>query len=231
MKLFKKTSIEYHLLNFSRNIDFLYQCRKKFIAIRKNNYREEICLSRQCEFLAGRICACQSLIKLDKQINMKQSWKQFFNYGELPLWPPGVVGSISHSEHYAIAICTRSDDRCVGVDIESIIKLKKAQLISTYVISKKDFQYAELFDEFNIFVTIVFSSKESIYKALPLHIQKLVNFHSTHIYSIDIKHSFIIFYLNINKLDLTKKIKVFFEWYNSNIITYCNFSIDGVFSS
>lgn len=70
--------------------------------------------ARQLEFAGGRECARRVLIALGREpVPIAQGAD-----GE-PLWPHGVVGSISHAERLCTAVGARASDvRAIGVDIE-----------------------------------------------------------------------------------------------------------------
>lgn len=82
-------------------------------------YRDEALLVRQAvakrqrEFLAGRWCARSALKKLGYEVGPILSETDGF-----PLWPAGVVGSISHNDHWSLAVVT-AGRRGIGVDIET----------------------------------------------------------------------------------------------------------------
>ncbi|MEI8635195.1 hypothetical protein P4S72_30355 [Vibrio sp. PP-XX7] len=59
-------------------------------------------LKRKCEFLAGRLCAKRAMAECG--INAETT----LGIGEHrePLWPEGVIGSISHCDTQAVAVVT-----------------------------------------------------------------------------------------------------------------------------
>jgi len=70
---------------------------------------------RQREFRAGRCCARRALAQLGVQACAISAGPD-----RAPVWPTGVVGSISHCEGYAVAVVARSETcRGIGVDVES----------------------------------------------------------------------------------------------------------------
>jgi 4'-phosphopantetheinyl transferase EntD len=81
---------------------------------------EEACLvhsvaKRRAEYRAGRLYARQALMQLGVGSCQILSYKE-----RDPIWPPGIIGSISHSDRAAIALVTASDSLGgLGVDIET----------------------------------------------------------------------------------------------------------------
>ena len=70
--------------------------------------------ARRMGFRAGRTCARSALRKLGIKAEAIPAAAD-----RRPLWPEGIVGSISHSDHFAAAICARTDDFVgLGIDIE-----------------------------------------------------------------------------------------------------------------
>lgn len=68
---------------------------------------------RRREFLAGRAAAAEALAHGD----MPRHSVSRTDRG-VPVWPPGVVGSISHSRTWAVAVVLDSGTAvCCGVDI------------------------------------------------------------------------------------------------------------------
>src|SRR5260370_8132884 len=69
---------------------------------------------RRREFAAGRTCARRALAALDVyDIAILRGTK-----GE-PLWPPGIVGSITHcADHCGAAVAPRQDVVSIGIDVQ-----------------------------------------------------------------------------------------------------------------
>src|SRR6185436_2072274 len=88
----------------------------------------------------------------------------------LPAWPPGVVGSITHGGGVACAAVARADRyRAVGVDIERVLEdSESAELwpsiahADELLLLKSALPYARLGQR----LSILFSCKESLFKAL-----------------------------------------------------------------
>jgi 4'-phosphopantetheinyl transferase EntD len=111
--------------------------------------------SRREDFAAGRAAARRALSKL--------------GFGEVaipsgprraPVWPKGVVGSISHSGGWAVAAVARTSElEALGVDIEVAAPLPAD--VEALVVGPDDRLGTE-----PLRATIAFSAKESVYKAL-----------------------------------------------------------------
>lgn len=80
--------------------------------------------SRRLEFLAGRECARRALAKIGVPPGPIP-----VGAGREPLWPAGVLGSITHDREWCLAVVARSGElRAVGIDIEEDVPLEAALL-------------------------------------------------------------------------------------------------------
>lgn len=69
--------------------------------------------SRRAEYSTGRFLAKRALGRLGIDTSA------ILSEGRRPIWPAGVVGSITHSRHYALAaVCPRAKFAGVGIDLE-----------------------------------------------------------------------------------------------------------------
>jgi 4'-phosphopantetheinyl transferase EntD len=107
---------------------------------------------RRREFVTARRCARQALSRLGFDEVAIRSGR-----GREPVWPPGVVGSITHCAGYrAAAVAHRSDLAAIGIDAEPHEPLPDgvAETVAT------PGELAAFADH-----RLLFSAKESIYKA------------------------------------------------------------------
>lgn len=113
---------------------------------------------RKAEHLAGRIAAAHAL--------PDYTVPGIGPSGE-PLWPEGVSGSITHSGTQAMAVAVRHPDALVGIDCEAILPDREAREIQDGII---DAQEAMCLTRsgypFALALTLAFSAKESLFKAL-----------------------------------------------------------------
>jgi len=119
---------------------------------------------RQAEFFAGRLCARAILENHghgDHVVAVGQHRE--------PLWPPGFTGSITHSGQYAAAIaCQGQDIAGIGIDIETIIASDTRQAMTELVVCAEELRYLRMCVgslEIDCLLTLVFSAKESFFKA------------------------------------------------------------------
>jgi enterobactin synthetase component D len=104
-----------------------------------------------------------------------------------PIWPDGVVGSITHTGDFAAAaVAWAADIAALGIDSEQIIDAAAADDIADICMVDE----AALFQaahgrSFCEFCTFVFSAKESVFKCLFPLTRKFLEFSDVRITSID----------------------------------------------
>ncbi|MBJ7224160.1 MULTISPECIES: 4'-phosphopantetheinyl transferase family protein [unclassified Brenneria] len=116
-----------------------------------------------------------------------------------PIWPINVSGSISHSSEKVI--CAENIKRIngsVGIDIEEQIPYKQAKELWCKIINSSEYDLlCQQQQPFERLLTIVFSAKESLFKALYPMLKNYFYFLDTQIIEIDMKK-------NTFKLELLK---------------------------
>lgn len=124
---------------------------------------ERACRRRQREFATGRACARQALLSLGAApVAIPKGEK-----GE-PVWPRGLVGSITHCRGLrAAAVARRDDVASIGIDAEVNAPLPKG--VFERVAFGEELRLADPVDlggaEPVRLDRLLFSAKESIYKA------------------------------------------------------------------
>ncbi|WP_218157843.1 4'-phosphopantetheinyl transferase [Pseudomonas sp. NFACC45] len=119
---------------------------------------------RQAEFLAGRICARAALHQLDGQICVPAIADD-----RAPVWPAHVSGSITHSTGRAAAIVARKDHwHGLGMDLENLLDPERAERLAGEILTPPELlrMAATPQDDRALLVTLTFSVKESLFKAL-----------------------------------------------------------------
>lgn len=114
--------------------------------------------SRQREYLAGRYCALKALKAIGKICTPPEQDLQ-----GAPCWPQGYVGSISHNHHHAMAaVALQQHHQTLGIDIETCFHAPELHA-DIFTRSEQD-RWSRDLDGW--LPTLVFSAKESLYKAL-----------------------------------------------------------------
>ena len=127
---------------------------------------------RQRDYLAGRACAQFLYAKY------RVPWDGLLTYPDThpqrgaPQWPEGFVGSISHSKDLAVACMYPGHEvRSVGLDTESIMSPARAEQLRSQILHPREDWVSSPLE-----LTLVFSLKESIYKALHPLLQRFIGF-------------------------------------------------------
>ncbi|AOE84341.1 4'-phosphopantetheinyl transferase [Pseudomonas sp. TCU-HL1] len=130
---------------------------------------------RQTEFLAGRLCARTALLALTGRPDVPALGED-----RAPVWPEGITGSISHNHGLATAlVASRTQWRGLGLDLEEPLATDRALRLAEEILTPAELnrldglapeQQAER-------ITLTFSLKESLFKALYPLAQKRFYFH------------------------------------------------------
>ena len=115
---------------------------------------------RRREFTAGRLCAREALSHLG--IN---NFPILVGKNREPIWPPDIIGSLSHCDDYCIAaVAKKGEIISIGVDVESSRALDD-EIIDIIATPREKEWLATLADnQQRYWSKIVFSIKESVYK-------------------------------------------------------------------
>lgn len=148
---------------------------------------------RQSEFLAGRYLALKALSKLGSKQTIVPVGRH-----RAPQWPKGIVGSISHTTDTACCVVSRFESHnYLGVDIERYLELNTATKIRCSIISEREMIVLDkLHMPFERSMTVVFSAKESLFKALYPKLGKYFDFLDVELVELDEEKK--IFSLEVN---------------------------------
>lgn len=128
-------------------------------------------LSKQQSFLLGRKAAFLALDKIGVSVPVLRG-----EFDE-PLWPKGVVGSISHSGEFAICVVTKDPSILgIGVDIECATKDFDPRIAKRICTPLEIKELPQKNDERADRLLKIFSAKESFYKAVFPRLRKFLGF-------------------------------------------------------
>lgn len=83
-----------------------------------------------------------------------------------PIWPAGIQASLSHSQQMAV-IAVSQEPMCIGIDIEQVMEAHTARETADLLMSDTERKRLEALPlPFPVAATLLFSFKESVYKAL-----------------------------------------------------------------
>ncbi|WP_416426435.1 4'-phosphopantetheinyl transferase superfamily protein [Pseudomonas sp. App30] len=116
---------------------------------------------RQAEFLAGRLCARSALQQLADIDHVPAIGED-----RAPIWPAGISGSITHGTGWAGAVVARSGVwQGLGLDMETLLGDDRAARLAGEILTPGELARMDP-AQLSLTVTLTFSIKESLFKAL-----------------------------------------------------------------
>ena len=131
-------------------------------------------VSRKRDYLMGRYCAKQALLNFGSPTANLTPGKN-----GCPIWPKGVIGSISHTNGMAVAVV--ADQQLysgIGVDMEKRVSENEANKIMPVIGAPEEWEIIthNFQGDIKTGFTVLFSAKESIYKALYPSVNDIFDF-------------------------------------------------------
>ena len=136
---------------------------------------------RQAEFLAGRFTVKQTL----NDLGVEEDEVPIGN-GRAPIWPDGIVASLTHTDTVAMCIAAPKHNlEFIGVDIENNFSSDSVREIKANIICAGEERLLQSVKRITMaqLLTIVFSAKESLFKALYYSVGSYFDFHSARVSS------------------------------------------------
>ncbi|MBA1201253.1 4'-phosphopantetheinyl transferase superfamily protein [Pseudomonas capeferrum] len=116
---------------------------------------------RQAEYLAGRVCARAAIRRLDGRDHVPTTHED-----RSPIWPAGVHGSITHGQGWAAAVVAAdSSGQGLGLDQETLLGDERAERLMGEILTPAEVLRLDR-EHLSLAVTLTFSLKESLFKAL-----------------------------------------------------------------
>lgn len=180
---------------------------------------ENSALKRQAEYLAGRHaarCCLQELGVGAKPVPIGDN--------RSPQWPEGTIGSITHSDNQAICIAKlRETGEFLGIDIENWLESSCAMKIRQIVLTPSDnLVLANHPLTERQLVTLLFSAKESIFKALYPFVNEYFGFDVVDVVEINLNQKYVNLMLNQTLSKSCRAglvLKVIFEFNKDYVLT------------
>lgn len=140
---------------------------------------------RKNEFLAGRWCSRAALRRCAPEL---AHCPIDIGPHRAPLWPVGIVGAITHTDGFAsVAVARTTEARGIGIDAEVVINNVVAMRIAHYIATEDELSAAMSAGGIGpgLALTIVFSAKETLFKALYPHVGRYFDFSAARLERID----------------------------------------------
>jgi enterobactin synthetase component D len=140
---------------------------------------------RKNEFLAGRWCSREALRRCAPEL---AHCPIGIGTHSAPLWPVGIVGAITHTHGFAsVAVARSAEARGIGLDAEVLIVNGIAMRIAHSIATKDELSAVMSAGDIGpeLALTIVFSAKETLFKALYPHVGRYFDFSVARLEHID----------------------------------------------
>ncbi|TYO64156.1 4'-phosphopantetheinyl transferase superfamily protein [Bradyrhizobium hipponense] len=143
---------------------------------------------RQHEFIIGRYCAYRAVLQIQPDFD----WRTPISRGPTgaPVWPVGIIGSITHTDGYvAAAAARRGCLDAIGIDSERILSAKVAREVSSLVVSESELDRIASKTELDRIkaLTLCFSAKESLFKCLHPLIDQYFDYLDAEVVSVQVE--------------------------------------------
>ena len=145
----------------------------------ENYFSQLSSVSRKEHYRSGRICAGEVLSKLG---TLGQPVLRDPQTRE-PLWPEGISGTITHSGKWAAAAAGKTSDVSgIGIDLEDLERQVDSRISRHVCIPEEQKWLQECGEDFlEQNLKIIFSAKESIFKAFFPYTRTYLHFHDARI--------------------------------------------------
>lgn len=147
--------------------------------------RSDMFAKREAHYRMGRHCASMALRSLARTAEIPKDG------AGRPVWPQGIVGSITHSDFVvAAAVAEASSCEALGIDAETLmnntVRSEVFSIISNSI--ERDIGKSAGIDD-GMSCTLIFSCKESLYKCLNPLTDKFFEFEHARILELDMEAS------------------------------------------
>lgn len=215
-----------HEIRLLMNEVILYDCGFDFSQYNPKLFKEfdiyfplqiqRSAIKRQAEFLAGRYAAQQAILNIP--LNSVKAPIIHIGGDRSPLWPSGIKGSIAHSNDRALCAVMVSDlidGSFIGIDIEDYLSNDTALMLASSIHTEREkFLLVEQGIPSNVATTLIFSAKESLFKAMYPFVCEYFDFECAEIIGANLNENYLIIRLSRNiaqKVGFANSLKCYFR--------------------
>ncbi|TQQ49717.1 4'-phosphopantetheinyl transferase superfamily protein [Vibrio cholerae] len=191
------------------------EAQQRYLASPTYHSLHKAVIKRQAEFVAGRKLAQQAL----KQIGQGYDRPIAIGTHREPLWPAGITGSIAHCDGWAVCTVLKAEHLSLGIDIEHRLAHQTASEVQAMIGTAQE--WALLAQQFDLAsaVTLLFSAKESLFKALFPQVQIYLAFSDAQLIGLDGNQLTLRLSIDRKPLIPDADYKVHFVWQESRVIS------------
>lgn len=151
---------------------------------------------RQTEYFAGRIAARHAL----RAAGFPETAVETGAFRE-PVWPEGTMGSITHVTDVAAALVLPANSGAgIGIDIEYIVPASQTDIFTNTILSHAECAYLETLAHLcplPELQTIVFSAKESFFKAAFAQVWRYFDFDAVALVALNLEQCTLTFRVHV----------------------------------
>ncbi len=175
---------------------------------------------RQAEYFAGRYLAALAL----RHFGVEQ-FDVLADEKRCPDWPNGFIGSISHTDNFAVcALAPTSELRAIGIDCQDILTPKKAAKLWPKIIDENEYSIISAANlELNYGLSLCFSAKESIYKALYPFIRKFFGFSAAKLCAVNPRQHYLEFQFSpqlATPIGINHPLRVYYQLTDGRVLSH-----------
>ena len=141
---------------------------------------------RQAEYFFGRLAARRALADAGLEAACADI---AIGPAREPRWPPGVIGSISHTRSLAAAVAVAAGaHQGVGIDLEQVVDAHGRAALLNAVVDATELALLQALASdraLDVLLTVVFSAKESLFKGAFAAVGRYFDFSAARLVAID----------------------------------------------
>ncbi|SNR75085.1 4'-phosphopantetheinyl transferase family protein [Puniceibacterium sediminis] len=185
---------------------------------------ERAVAKRQGEYRAGRTCARAAIDQVSPTSFAldKTDWP-IFGPDRAPVWPTGIIGSLTHSPARVICVAGPADRYDgLGIDIEPAVPPRDSLTLAPRIFCPEELALVEPTSWAEAGFTLIFSAKEAIYKAVYPTIRRFADFHEVRLAEVsgdDLQ--FELMPEMSSDLGQQKTLQVRATWWQGHVLTFC----------
>lgn len=176
---------------------------------------------RKAEYLAGRVCAKHVLATLSID-----NFELHSGTDRAPIWPENIIGSITHTQGVAMAMaCQHTDVAGIGIDIEQLMSAEQELELQKQILHPDEYPlFRQLAEQLSHPLTVIFSAKESIFKALYPSVKQFFGFEAAQLIAFNKQQlQFKITQTLSEQVPQDTCLTVFYQCNNEQVLTECEF--------
>jgi 4'-phosphopantetheinyl transferase EntD len=173
----------------------------------------DACSKKRSEFVLGRAAVGYALRELEEYSPVLRGGQ-----GE-PLWPNGILGSITHCWPWAVALAARSwRSFAIGIDLENLETAGRAD-ISGLICTAGELGWVRHGFNFHERLAMIFSAKEAVYKGLYTFSRRYIDFQQVELLWLPERQSFRVSFVDTSQFPQLRGCEVFCRCFSGHVFS------------